>query len=83
MDAIGWSALRSAGSSWRFKPRGVLRQNRSICIHEPHPNSSQAIPQVNRTGGRLKRTYGMSMENFVIDRSRQDAAVPHSGEFPL
>lgn len=31
MDAIGWTPIRGAGSSWKFQPRGVLRLNVRLC----------------------------------------------------
>jgi hypothetical protein len=37
MDAIGFTPVRGAGSSWKFYPRGILRGNETMYAPSPLP----------------------------------------------
>lgn len=66
MNFIGWTPDRGSGSSWKFRPRGQLRLNESITIHEPHPDATQRINQVRWTGSRLKRMCKLLIKLFIL-----------------
>lgn len=65
MVSIGLSATKTQGSDWQFIPR-TLVINRSISIHEPHPEKRLSHVQARRIGFRLNNGYGWTRDTFHL-----------------
>ncbi|OAA59576.1 hypothetical protein SPI_05774 [Niveomyces insectorum RCEF 264] len=65
MASTGFSAEKLYGSVWQFRPTR-LDIERSIQIHEPHPQSKLPFVRARCIGRRLHRAYGWFGGMFVL-----------------
>lgn len=64
--SLGFTCQHLQGSAWQFAPPAGLSVQRSICFHEPHPETKMSIVMARQMGRRLNRVYGWDRESFVV-----------------
>lgn len=69
MQKVGFALEKLGGSAWHFmpaKPPSTEYKKRSVCFHEPHPQSKLSFQMARRVGRRLQRAYGWDAETFTM-----------------
>ncbi|KAF7373595.1 C2H2 and C2HC zinc finger [Mycena sanguinolenta] len=61
---LGFALEKTRGSAWTFRHSDGQR---SVTIHEPHPEPTMRFWEARRFGRRLARRFGWSLDSFVLD----------------